>query len=272
MATDPVGNVWVVDRELGRLQKFSPSGVVLGTIRLGGLWKPHDVAVDIAGQIYTVATLEKKNVVYIKKYSKDGRPLASWPTSMDYLGSCITVDESGTIFASDWYQDRIHVYAPNGTEIRSWRSFGTGDGETVDITGLAPMGSSYLYLSDGSYYAGAGEYYENCRVTQFSKEGRFIRSFGGPTQFSDPSDIAIGPKKEIFVVDQGKCSVQKFTRNGDFITKWTVGSSKADKRPQSVAVSPDGSVFVSLYTSTYGKENLQILKYTPVIGSQPVTS
>ena len=39
----------------------------------------------------------------------------------------------------------------------------------------------------------------------------------GPSQFNNPSGIAVDSIGDIYVVDNGNHRIQKFTRNGDFI-------------------------------------------------------
>lgn len=75
VALDPVGNVYTVDTNNGRVQKFTGSGAYLtqweGT---GLLQRPSGVAVDASGNVYVADTGNSR----IRKYTSDGVLLLEW--------------------------------------------------------------------------------------------------------------------------------------------------------------------------------------------------
>ena len=82
LATDRLGNVYILDSESSRVRKFAPGGAIstlagTGTADFGGdggaaskasLYGPHGIAVDVAGNVYISDTGNKR----IRKVAIDG--------------------------------------------------------------------------------------------------------------------------------------------------------------------------------------------------------
>lgn len=112
----------------------------------------------------------------------------------------------------------------------------------------------------------------NNRLEQFDAQGKFIRLIGEGKgeedgQFKPLSDtasgtgasgVAIDKEGNVYVADTWNHRVQKFDKNGVFVTKWggfvnlgdAGGFGDADKNtkfygPRGVAVGPDGNVYVA---------------------------
>ena len=62
------------------------------------------------------------------------------------------------------------------------------------------------------------------RISRFTPEGRFIKSFGrlgsGPTEFRTPHDLALDGEGRLFVADRGNMRLQILDRDGTFIASW----------------------------------------------------
>jgi len=81
------------------------------------------------------------------------------------------------------------------------------------------------------------------RISRFSADGRFIRSFGrlgsGRVEFKTPHDIALDAKGRLFVADRGNHRIQILDQEGNFIAEW-----KQFGRPSGVALR-DGLIYVA---------------------------
>jgi tripartite motif-containing protein 71 len=100
--------------------------------------------------------------------------------------------------------------------IRTWGSFGTGDGQFKGPTGIIEdFGSNTLYVVDGG----------NDRIQKFTTDGKFILKWGSPGsgdgQFRTPTAMAVNLAGNVYVADGGNDRIQKFTGDGQFVTKWT---------------------------------------------------
>ena len=98
------GNVYVVDRDNNRVQKFDANGTYLGkwgsgpSSDNGSFNSPYGVAVDTAGNVYV----------------------------------------------SDWGNNRVQKFDSNGNFLTKWGISGSGDGQFDVPTGVAVAGDGYV--------------------------------------------------------------------------------------------------------------------------------
>jgi DNA-binding beta-propeller fold protein YncE len=120
---------------------------------------------------------------------------------------------------------------------------------------------------DGRIYVVEGR---AARVSIFNQDGTLAGSFGTPGagdgQFNEPWGIAVAPNGDVYVADTWNHRVQRFDSNGTFLGKWgrlgdAKGSTTTDPGvfwgPRSVAISPQGEVYVS----DTGNKRIQV--FTP---------
>jgi hypothetical protein len=76
------------------------------------------------------------------------------------------------------------------------------------------------------------------RISRFTKDGKFIRSFGkwgsGPVEFKTPHDIAMDAQGRLFVADRGNMRIQILDQDGAFIAQW-----KQFSRPSGIYIRDD---------------------------------
>jgi DNA-binding beta-propeller fold protein YncE len=76
------------------------------------------------------------------------------------------------------------------------------------------------------------------RISRFTKDGKFIKSFGkwgsGPVEFRTPHDIAMDSQGRLFVADRGNMRIQILDQDGAFIAEW-----KQFGRPSGVTLRND---------------------------------
>jgi peptidylamidoglycolate lyase len=80
---------------------------------------------------------------------------------------------------------------------------------------------------------------------KFARDGKFLLAWGtkgkGPGQFDLPHGIALDSSGRVFVVDRQNARVQVFDGNGRYL-QW---NSPPLVNPQDIAISTDGTVFVT---------------------------
>jgi DNA-binding beta-propeller fold protein YncE len=81
------------------------------------------------------------------------------------------------------------------------------------------------------------------RISRFTRDGRFIKSFGklgsGQVEFRTPHDIAMDSQGRLFVADRGNMRIQILDQDGAFIAQW-----KQFGRPSGVAIR-EGMIYVA---------------------------
>ncbi len=114
--------------------------------------------------------------------------------------------------------------------------------------GLETAPDGTLYVADS----------RNHRIQYFSADGSLLGTWGtfGDVNtgtapdgaFNEPWDVAIGPDGSVYVSDTWNHRVQKFTADGQFVTKWGYfGQGEAPEAlwgPRGLAVDQDGRVYV----------------------------
>jgi tripartite motif-containing protein 71 len=118
--------------------------------------------------------------------SPDGKYLASWgmpgkgPGQFDFSDHVqdpdgwapIAFAPDGSFVVGDTGNDRVQLFDAERHFVRQWGSFGTDDGEFVQITSVGTDGKT-IYVGDG----------ERWDIQAFSRDGTFIRAFGGDGRF-----------------------------------------------------------------------------------------
>ena len=99
-----------------------------------------------------------------------------------------------------------------------------------------------IFVADGHW---------NARIVKFSKDGRFIKTWGrkgtGPGEFDVPHTLVIDKRGRVLVGDRTNQRVQLFDQDGRFLDQWThLGS------PSGMFIAPDDTLFVVDYNDRKG--------------------
>ena len=99
-----------------------------------------------------------------------------------------------------------------------------------------------IFVADGHW---------NARIVKFSKDGRFIKTWGrkgaGPGEFDVPHTLVIDKRGRLLVGDRTQQAVQIFDQDGRYLWKWThLGS------PSGMFIAPDDTLFVVDYNDRKG--------------------
>jgi sugar lactone lactonase YvrE len=112
-------------------------------------------------------------------------------------------------------------------------------------TSVAIARNGDIFVSDGH----GGN--TNTRVVVFSKDGRFLRTWGtkgsGAGQFAEPHGLALDSRERVLVADRSNGRIEVFDRDGHFIEQWM----QFGKRPCAIVILPDDTMYVSSHS---GKE------------------
>jgi sugar lactone lactonase YvrE len=176
---------------------------------------------------------------------------------------------NNSIYVADYYNERMQMFTPEGEFVKMWGgTYGEADGEFKKPHGVAVDSDGNVYVSERS----------GLRIQKFDSEGNFITKWGsegtGDGQFTHLHDIAVGPggssdqaspsspsssstnnnqttnsnnNEFVYTTDAENFNVQKFTTDGEFITKWgSEGTSDGQFGGlESLDVDSEGNVYVA---------------------------
>jgi DNA-binding beta-propeller fold protein YncE len=112
--------------------------------------------------------------------------------------------------------------------------------------------------SDNVYVAESGASGNPSRIDKFTSSGQFITSWGSLGselgQMNQPKGLTLDENNDVYVADEFNNRIQKFDRNGNFITQF--GQDRLN-HPIDVAVDTQGRVYASDFD--------EILIYVPTI-------
>jgi len=224
---DPKGNIWVfhrcfntepagaatcVGRSEPPILEFDPSGTLLTSLGGGMFAFPHGFTVDRQGNVWASDANASDTVLGISAKDSNGVRRGEQVFKLSPAGKVLlTLGKKGV--------------AGNGPD-------------TFDQpSGIAVARNGDIFVTDG--------HGTNDRVVKFSRDGRFIKTWGhhgaGPGEFDQPHDISIGGSQgRLFVADRSNNRVQVFDQDGNFIAAWTQFG-----RPSAVFVGTDDTLYVS---------------------------
>ena len=215
-----------------------PAGLKVETAAPGPPWGVVSAATsDAKGVIYVLRREEIPILAFEKgKLIKQfGQGLYKWPHGIrvDREGYLWTIDgEDNVVYKMDLSQNNKVVLTLGKRGV-------TGDNESHDTfnrpTDIAFAPNGDFFITDG---------YGNSRVAKFSKDGRFIRTWGSkgtaPGQFNLPHSIVIDSRNRVIVGDRTNKRVQVFDLDGKFLEMWTdLGA------PYGLAIARDDTLFTS---------------------------
>jgi DNA-binding beta-propeller fold protein YncE len=140
-------------------------------------------------------------------------------------------------YVADAENERVQKFDRFRSFVQIVAARGDFDGEFGVPAGIEIDDEGRLYVADG-------EEDKVWVIDSFTGEVLIeIGSFGSlPSQFNDPTDVALGPNRSFLVADAGNRRVQVFDRVGNYAASWTIG---AQSRPVAVAWDPRGLFFVA---------------------------
>ena len=172
-----------------------------------------------------------------------GAGMFGWPHG-------IHVDRAGAIWVTDGEGKdgkghQVVKFSPEGKVLMTLGKPGVaGDGPDTfnkpsDVI-TAPNGD--IFVADGH----GGE--SNARIVKFSKDGRFIKTWGkkgsGPGEFDTPHALAMDSKGRLFVGDRGNSRIQIFDQDGTFLEEW-----RQFGRPSGIYIDAKDTIYVADHQS-----------------------
>ena len=188
----------------------------------------------------------------ILKFDASGKLVKSFGGGMFIFPHGIYVDKDDNVWVTDGQGkdgkgQQVFKFSPEGKVLLTLGKPGVaGDGPDTfnkpnDVV-VAPNGD--IFVSDG-HDSGMG----NPRVVKFTKEGKFIKQWGGlgsgPGQFDVPHALAFDSQGRLFVGDRTNNRIQIFDQEGKFLAEWPQFS-----RPSGIYIDSHDILYVTDSEST----------------------
>ena len=266
MAIDTAGNIWVVDENNHRVEKFSAGGEYLTSFGSSGtgpgqFGRPTDVAIDSSGSLWVTDAGNSR----VEKFSPTGEFLSQFGSygtgnGQFHNAETLAIDPSGKIWVGDTYNGRLQQFNAAGEFIQVVGSKGSGQGQMIEPTGIDVGPGGNVWVAD----------WGNQRVSVFSGTGEFVRQFGsagsGDGQFARPDVIDVDTKGNVWVGDQNNDRVQQFDQEGHYVAQFgTAGSGEGQFNfgwPMGLASDSKGNLWVA-DTSNNRIQRWKIPAYVP---------
>jgi sugar lactone lactonase YvrE len=171
------------------MEQFSAAGQLVGSwpIPVPGLQgiysgPPNGVAVDGSGNVFVI----DMGVNRILKCTSSGALISNWVVHGS-MPVDVTVDGVGDVYVAEMTGNRVRKSTPNGLQLATFGGAGSAPGQFQSLTGVALDASGRVYGTDNV----------RMRVVRFLASGTFDMEFTPP---SPPSDVAVGPDGNIYVI------------------------------------------------------------------------
>lgn len=219
MAVDGQGNLWVVDSNDNRVEKFNEGGGYLSQIKPEAsskcaLSRPTAVAINAAGNLWVTDSGHKRVVELSPAGACLGEFGGAGLTGGKFAGSgpeAIAIDYHGNIWVADTYGGRLEKFNENGVFVRSVATKGKGPEQLGQPDGIAIAPGGNVFVTD----------WEDDKVVEYGEGGKFIRQFGSqgsePGQLQNPTGITVDSRGDVWVPDQNNGRVEEFNQGGEYL-------------------------------------------------------
>jgi len=219
-----------LDSDLDCILKFDAEGNVVESFGGGMFIWPHGIFIDddrnvwVTDAVNPSRTPEGERGHKVVKFSATGEVLMTLGVpgkagKGDYQFNApadVVVAENGNIFIADGHNpdgnNRVMVYSPDGTFLRTWGTTGYDPGEFRALHALAMDKRGRLFVADRF----------NNRLQIFEQDGTFVAQW---TQFGRPSGVFFDEYDKIYVADSESDNIQNpgwemGIRIGDALSGW----------------------------------------------------
>lgn len=253
--------IYIVDSGNQRIQRFERDGTFIGSWsaeddqRIGlGLFDPanqgaSDIVVGPDNLIHVADTWNHRVMIL----DSDGQLVRELGRSGDITDTNNSVDPTvspglfygprsiavtdNEIFVTDTGNERVQVFASDGTFLRAFGGFGTEAGRLIEPVGIAIGPDGNVYVADTG----------NSRISVFGQDGTAVSQVRVPAwegQVSQQNYLRFGTDGILYMTSPGAGSVQAY--NGtDFATIQGGEAGGTVTAPAGLVVGPDGLMFVT---------------------------
>jgi len=184
-------------------------------------------------------------------YGESGKLLSSWGAGRFNFPHGFWIDRDGNVWITDAHAEggkgnQVFKFTLQGELLMTLGKAGvTGDGpDTFDQpSAVIVADNGDIFVGDG-HRPGAGKTTRNDRIVKFSKDGKFLKSWGkrgsAPGEIREPHSLALDSQGRLFVADRENNRIQIFDQEGRFLDQWTQFG-----RPSGLFITKDDTLYVA---------------------------
>jgi DNA-binding beta-propeller fold protein YncE/4-amino-4-deoxy-L-arabinose transferase-like glycosyltransferase len=270
IAVAPVaGTVFVVDMSNGRIQRFDAAGDFIGAwgaeegnvvfeVTAEGLG-PTGVTLGTDGLLYVTDTWGHR-IVVLNQSGQVVRQFGSFADTLDspdptvdagmFFGPRDVVMFEDEIYVVDTGNERVQVFAPDGTFLRAWGGYGSEPNQLIEPVGIAIDSEGRIYVADSG----------NSRISVFARTGTPLEQWTVPAWegnfFFEPY-LAFDQAGRLYATSSATGSVEVFDRTGQHLESITQVGNEVLESPVGIAASGDGRIYIS------DRDRSAVLIYSP---------
>jgi DNA-binding beta-propeller fold protein YncE len=248
------GSVFLREARTDRLNGLIPVLVTdeaWATSSNAGLSVPTDLDLGPDGNLYVVNSGADEIVVI----DPAGRVVRRWGSSGSGEGQFlftkdpqdplspyggIAVDEGGLVYVADLVNDRVQVFEPDGTFVRSWGGHGAEDGRFLDPHDVAIGTDGTILVVDGL----------RDDVQRFTPKGEWLETIGrhgtADGELDATGGIDVAADGSLLNADFGSGRIQAWDGDGAFL--WSRGGGSETglfRDPVDIDADPSGHLVVT---------------------------
>ena len=233
------GNIYVVELDQDRAQKYSNDGTLLleWTLPPTALVRnsaPIGITVDSSENVYVTDISDFSRVM---KFDSTGTLLTEWDvTGSSHSGAEVNIDAgpSGNIYVVELDQDRAQKYSNDGTLLLEWTLPPTALGRNSAPIGITVDSSENVYVTDISDFS---------RVMKFDSTGTLLAEWDvtGSSHSGAEVNIDAGPSGNIYVVELDQDRAQKYSNDGTLLLEWTLPPTALGRNSAPIGITVDSS-------------------------------
>jgi tripartite motif-containing protein 71 len=252
ITVDQDGNVYVMDTENNRVQKFDSNGNFVSMWGSQGNgegqfqntssqdWLGHMI-VDTHGNLYVIDA----NNFRIQKFDSNGNYQTQWGTKgtgdgeFSFIPFDIAIDPQDNVYVCESASvHRVQKFDENGKFLLTWGKLGYKDGEfsSGDNCSVAVDPDGNILVADNSG-----------RIQKFDANGLFLsKIILSPVNDVSVSlwNMAVDQQGNIYVGDATHALVIKLDYDGQVLASWTIGEAESTNL-QDIAVDTEGNIYIS---------------------------
>jgi streptogramin lyase len=182
----------------------------------------------------------------ILKFDASGTLVKSFGAGLLLFPHGLHVDREGNVWVTDGLGKdgkghQVFKFSPDGKVLMTLGKAGTPGSDPDEFNApsavlVAPSGD--IFVADG--HGGA----TNARIVKFSRDGKFVKTWGqkgaGPGDIDIPHGLAMDSHGRLFVADRNNNRIQIFDQDGNFMDAWAQFS-----RPSGVFIDRNDVIYVA---------------------------